>query len=613
MPWYLIDGGLPYSRAALAVCLDSSAFVQVGPLRLPVLPSGRVHEIVSLPALPDLPAGLTARPLGHLERTWRMAWRVFNTWGRLSAAQRRECGLRLSRILRDLPAAYRVATSFRGMHYATWCREVDALSTEDETKIRACIAGWDGGPRFVIRRLAGNEADWVRTLLSLNAQLYPYWCLEGAAGGVRPDDWLVALRPGDVLRPHALYWVAHEIRRRPDACAVYWDDDQITAAGERLRPRFKPDWSRLHLEVTDYIGRAVALRRDVCEGAGAQLAQDGWRAVLLALTSEAPTQGGGGKECPVVHIPAILSHRPAEEPDPVCRRVPVRVPEPAPKVSILIPTRDALPLLRRCVESVVSKTRYPHYEILVIDNRSRDKATLAWLEETSRAGKIRVLRWDKPFNYSAINNFAARAATGEVLCLLNNDTEVISADWLDEMVGHLCRPKVGAVGAKLYYPDGRIQHAGDTVGHGGCANHLHQFVAGNAPGYCNRAIVAQEVSAVTAACMVTWRDLYLRLGGLNARWLPVAFNDVDYCLRVRKAGYRVVWTPHAELYHHESVSRGKDQGWRKELRAWREVKYMRWKWREAMRHDPFYNPNFSYLRADFALSPAPAVPKPWES
>lgn len=578
--------------------------LEVGPAHLPVLPSGRVHEIVRLDAAPALTHGLTIRPIGEFERTWRMAWRVFNQWKRLSAWQRRACGLTLWRMLGDLPGAYGVATRFRGLDYRAWCEAVDVLTDDDEQRIRARIGLWKDGPRFLLRRQADGQGDWAATEVSVAAQWYPHcaWWSQGAP--IEDGDWMILLAPGDRLRPHALYWVADEVRRRPDALAIYWDDDRMDSSGRRGDPRFKPDWSRLHLEATNYIGRAVAVN-------AARLAAKGlWpeneaslRLALLLLTAQ--------EAAPVVHIPAVLSHRPPDDLPPETFRVPVVVPHPVPRVIILIPTRDGLPLLKRCVESVRAKTDYPRYEIIVIDNGSREAETLAWLEREAASGRIRRLVWDRSFNYSVLNNFAARQVEGEILCLLNNDTEVITPDWLTEMVGHLCRDRVGLVGAKLYYPDGRIQHAGDTVGPGGCANHLHQFWPGDSPGYCNRAIVAQEVSAVTAACLVTWRDLYLRLGGLNERWLPVAFNDVDYCLRVRKAGYKVVFTPHAELYHHESVSRGKDRGWRKEWRAWREVRYMRWKWRREMRNDPFYNPNFSYFRADFALGPAPNVRRPW--
>lgn len=209
------------------------------------------------------------------------------------------------------------------------------------------------------------------------------------------------------------------------------------------------------------------------------------------------------------------------------------------------------------------------------------------------------------------NNHAANQAGGEALCLLNNDIEVISPDWLEEMLGHLIQERVSVVGAKLYYPDGRVQHAGDVVGVGEIVNHVHALIEQDHSGYCRRAVLAQELSAVTGACLMTWRSLYLQLSGLNARHLPVAFNDVDYCLRVREADYRVIWTSYAELYHHEALSRGRDLTPEKKVRARREAAYMRSRWTHVLQHDPFYNPNFSYNCPDFSLSHAPIVPTPW--
>jgi O-antigen biosynthesis protein len=234
------------------------------------------------------------------------------------------------------------------------------------------------------------------------------------------------------------------------------------------------------------------------------------------------------------------------------------------------------------------------------------------MREQDAAGALRLLRYDAPFNYSAINNMAVAAAGGDIICLLNNDTEVIGGDWLEEMVGQLLQPGVDVVGAKLLYDNGMVQHAGDLVGVGGIANHAFAWLQGDEPGYCMRAVVAQEYSAVTAACLVTWRKRFNDLGGLDARHLPVAFNDVDYCLRVREAGGRVVWTPHAVLLHHESVSRGLDQSRAQKRRARGEAAWMRRRWKAALQRDPFYNPNLSHERPDFSLSHAPVVQKPWQ-
>jgi GT2 family glycosyltransferase len=296
---------------------------------------------------------------------------------------------------------------------------------------------------------------------------------------------------------------------------------------------------------------------------------------------------------------------------PGCRRLRYARPATPPRVSIVIPNKDRCALLRQCVDSILARTAYADWEILVVDNGSTEPATLAYLDTLRRTARVRVLDDPRPFNFSAMNNLAAEQASGEVLCLLNNDTEVITPDWLDDMLGYLHQRDVGVVGAKLLYPDGRVQHAGDAVGVGGCADHMHSMIDGDAPGYCDRALIAQEVSAVTAACLLTWKTLYRRLGGLNASHLKVAFNDVDYCLRVWEAGYRVIWTPHARLTHHESATRGRHRG-PDAVRATRaEAGYVRKRWPDRMRHDPFYNPNLNAAHADFTLSPAPRIDTPW--
>lgn len=586
MAWFLIEGQLPQNMAVSSVDgVRRGGLVDLGGLWMPLPPSGYIFEILWFDAEPTVAAPLSARKLGWVERVWRMAYRVVRTASRLTPVQRACCQLRLRDIVLNLSQSYQNASGFfRGINYAQWVDSVDCLTDSDRAAIQRARADWQEAPMMRVL-VCGQEA-----------------------GEIAADDWLMLLRPGDRLAEHALYWFACEIRQHPDAAMIYADDDEIEA-GQRCRPRFKPDWSLTHLRATDYIGRAVVINGRALAAAGGlkleNLTGDTWE-LLLRVGEQAGDR--------VRHIPAILLHRDAETEKKsalVIRRVRHPLPEPVPLVSIVIPTRDAVSMLRQCVDSVLAKTTYPRFEIVVVDNGSRDPATLEYLSDIARLPQVRVVRYDQPFNYSAINNFAVAQVSGQVLCLLNNDTEVISPDWLEEMVGHLCQEKVGVVGAKLYYPDGRVQHGGDVVGPGGCANHLHQFIARDDPGYCHRAVVAQELSAVTAACMVTWRDLYQRLGGLDEKHLPVAFNDVDYCLRVRQAGHKVVWTPHAELYHHESVSRGKDKSPRRLKVARQEVAYMRRRWCREMQADPFYNPNFSYMRPDFVLGPAPDVKKPW--
>ncbi len=451
-------------------------------------------------------------------------------------------------------------------------------------------------------------------------------------------SWVICVHEGVLLAEHALYWLACEALSNDEATFVYADHDILSENGDRDNPVFKPDWSLELLRSTNYIGCSAAIRSDVLVKSGGiswSDIKDGGNHDLYLRLSERLV----GKAAR--HIPAILWHLPpttgrqqedtaraklnpvarhllrlgvaatVQEPSAGCYRVRYELPDNPPKVSVVVPTRDMLTHLRACVESVLEKSSYRNFELLVIDNQSSQPETLAYLSEIERHPQVRVLRYNRPFNYSAINNFAIKRSVGEVVCLLNNDTEVISCDWMEEMLGHLLQSAVGAVGAKLYYSDGRVQHAGDAVGPGGCADHMHSMIEKDDPGYCNRAILAQDLSAVTAACLMTSRKLFTELGGLNAKNLPVSFNDVDYCLRVRAKGLRVIWTPHAELYHHESISRGKNLTEEQVLKTKREADYMRRRWKHLMSHDPFYNPNLSYDRPDFSLNTAPIIKRPW--
>lgn len=528
--------------------------------------------------------------------------------------------------------------------YHEWVSRYGTISAKDCARIRLQLASIRSWPKFHIfisapdaRDSAGLEA----TIGSLSNQLYrdfSFRILDGGADDVRllasipVDDWLIFLNAGDRLTVHALYEFACVILAGHHANIIYCDDDVIDANGRYAAPRLKPDWSISHVRSTDYMGNAMALRNGAVAAAGG-IAFSSGKPELYEMTLRVAELAEGE----IVHIPFVLLHRasfagaaetnesPADAHNmeivrahlarcgitaqvmwthPGCWRVKYGLPDKSPMVSIIVPTRDASELIRQCVESLRTRTDYAHYEILVVDNQSKDPAALHYLDEMAKYPGVRILRYDQPFNYSAINNYAVSEALGQIVCLLNNDTEIISLDWLDEMIGNLLQNKVGVVGAKLYYPDGRVQHGGDVVGVGGTANHLHAFLKRGEPGYCNRAIVTQELSAVTAACLLTWKGLYVSLGGLDEKNLPVAFNDVDYCLRVRELGYKVVWTPHAELIHHESVSRRKNKTVMRRMQAKREVSYMRARWRESLNNDPFYNPNFSRANPDFMLGVA---------
>jgi len=275
------------------------------------------------------------------------------------------------------------------------------------------------------------------------------------------------------------------------------------------------------------------------------------------------------------------------------RRIHWPVPAPAPGISLIIPTRDRLDLLAACVDSIRRMTTYRNYEIIVVDNQSREPETLRYFDAGQAQGAFRVLRYDAPFNFSAMNNEAAKIARGAILGFINNDVELISPDWLEQAAGTLTRPEVGAVGAKLRFANGMIQHGGVTLGIGGLAENAFQHLHADEEGYFRRTQVAGNYSAVTAACLFMRAESFAAIGGFDAANLPVAFNDVDLCLRLRERGQLIVWTPHIELYHHESVSRGRDASDERRARAYKEEAYMRQRWRATLLGDPYYNPNLN--------------------
>jgi GT2 family glycosyltransferase len=277
------------------------------------------------------------------------------------------------------------------------------------------------------------------------------------------------------------------------------------------------------------------------------------------------------------------------------------LPDQPPLVTLIIPTRDQVDVLRKCIESLKTKTDYPNFEVLVLDNQSSDPATLKYLAALGKDSRFKVIRYDAPFNYSAINNYAVTLAKGEIIGLMNNDIEAIHSDWLHEMVSHVLRPEVGAVGAKLLYSDGTIQHAGVILGLGGLAGHAHKYFDGKSWGYYHRANLTQTLSAVTAACLLVRKSVYEQVGGLDEVNLTVAYNDVDFCLKVREAGYRNIYTPYATLYHHESISRGQENTPEKQARFMREFTFMQQKWGDLLKTDPYYNPNLTQTTEDFGL------------
>jgi GT2 family glycosyltransferase len=491
-----------------------------------------------------------------------------------------------------------------------------------DPQIRALLDAWAARePRIQVTHLAENRGIALATAAALTLADSPF------VGFLDHDD---------CLAPWALYFVARTIAAQPQLDILYSDEDKLDTEDKRRAPHFKPDWNPELFHAVNYLCHMVVLRRALVEAVGGMRAGfDGAQDYDLLLRCVAATSAER-----IAHIPAVLYHwresatstanSAAAKPYahaagvaalksrfaavsavvddglfPTSYRLRYPLPVPAPRISILIPTRDGHVQLRRCIDSIRRLSDGHAFELLILNNQSRDPATLEYLAQQAQLPGTRVLDYDQPFNYSAINNFGAQHAQGDVLLLLNDDVEVLRAGWLDEMLGRLMQPGVGVVGAKLYYPDGRLQHAGVILGIGGVAGHSHKFFAGDDPGYYGRLQLPQTVSAVTGACLMVRRAVYQAVGGLDAEQLPIAYNDVDLCLRIGASGLRCVWTPYAELVHHESLSRGAEDTPDKLARLAREARVMTGRWGAQLLRDPAYNPNLSLAREDFSLASEP--------
>jgi GT2 family glycosyltransferase len=445
----------------------------------------------------------------------------------------------------------------------------------------------------------------------------------------------------DFLAPNALFEIVKALQKEPDAKVFYTDEDKVTANGkEHFQPHFKPDFNLDLLRSNNYICHFFVAKRELIENAGGfrteyEGAQD--YDFIFRCVEKAENK--------IVHIPEILYHwrthssSTADNPASkmyafeagrraICAHLErsgvkgvvthtkdlgfyrVQYPvEGEPLVSIIIPNKDECGTLTACLQSIREKTTYKNYEILIVENNSTTDEIFAYYGEVAREENIRLLRWEKEFNYSAINNFAARKARGEYLLFLNNDVTVITPQWLEELLGVCQRPEVGAAGVKLLYPDNTIQHAGCVIGIGGIAGSMFVDMPAERSGYLHKASIMQDMSAVTAACMMMKKKVFEEAGGF-AEELAVAFNDMDLCLRVNQAGHLVVYDPYVQLYHAESKTRGAEDSKEKVRRFQREIEYMRCHWMHILKNgDPYYNKNLSLTRWDYSLKVFPDTGK----
>ena len=461
-----------------------------------------------------------------------------------------------------------------------------------------------------------------------------------AALEMAQGEFVGLLDHDDLLAPNALYEIVRALDEDRNLDAVYTDEDKVTTElDEHFQPHLKPDFNLDLLRSNNYICHFFVVRRSIVQKVGGFCqefdgAQDHdfifrcietaekvghipeilyhWR-THKASTADNPASKmyafDAGKRAIEAHLKrtgteGIVSHTP----DLGFFRVKYPV-QGQPLVSVIIPNKDEKETLKACIDSIREKTEYPNYDIIIVENNSTTDEIFQYYKELSQDPRIRLLRWKKEFNYSAINNYGVRHANGEYLLFLNNDVTVITPGWIKELLGVCQRPEVGAAGVKLIYPDNTIQHAGCVIGLGGIAGHMFVDMPANRTGYLHKASILQDMSAVTAACMMMKRTAFEEAGGFTEK-LSVAFNDVDLCLKVRKNHKLIVYDPYVQLYHMESKTRGAEDNKEKVRRFQEEIEYMRCQWLDILKKgDPYYNKNLSLTKWNYSLRPLPGMTK----
>ena len=511
---------------------------------------------------------------------------------------------------------------------------IESVRAQTYTKWELCLtdgSGSDTEPQRIIKEYQEKDERIRYKRLEKN---------EGIAGNTNAafamavGDYIALFDHDDLLTEDALYEVAKAIGSQGKPDLIYTDEDKVTAdLKEYFQPHFKPDFNLDLLRSNNYICHFLVVKKTLLDQAGGQNSEyDGAQDYDFIFRC-------AEKAGMIVHIPKVLYHwrihqaSTADNPlgkdyaleagknaieahlkrcgqpaqvmmmkDRGFYRVKYQV-QGEPLVSIIIPNKDESETLKRCLDSIKNFTTYKNYEIIIVENNSTDEKTFEYYRSIDGKDGIRVIRWKQGFNYSAINNFGAAAAKGQYLLLLNNDITVITPDWIEELLGHCQRKEVGIVGARLYFPDDTIQHAGIVIGIGGSAGSLFVGMKRERTGYMHKAILQQDLSAVTAACMMVKREAFDKINGLDEN-MSVAFNDVDFCLRVREAGYLVVYNPHVEMYHFESKTRGYEDTEEKKQRFDREREYLCTRWEKLLTDgDPYYNKNLSLKTCDYSIRP----------
>jgi GT2 family glycosyltransferase len=553
-------------------------------------------------------------------------WKAAQVWFRF----KQRLGLTLGRDIPQLPDAHYAEHVSPADPYAHWLAE-NALRENDVERLRGMVGLLPVRPSFAFIPVAAGPAEPARIAANLEEQVYGAWSVAppgdvNATLRATSSDFVAIVEAGVVLTPDALFEVALALAKNPTLDVIYSDHDTLTPAGARVDPHFKPDWSPETLLSRMYLGPLVFYRRSAVVDAGGLRPEFGTAALFdLALRVTEATDR-------IAHLPRILYHVRATQPQPphdgeraqaaiaeaLVRRgesgrtSPVAgsagsyhiryALESAPRVRVILPTRDNAADLSTALRSLFERTTYSNFGVLLIDNGSKDPATLRLLEEWSarEPARLKVHRLDIPFNFSKLNNEAARLADAEFLLFLNDDTEILTADWIEAMLEQARRPAIGAVGARLLYRDGSVQHAGVILGIRGIAGHAHRFFPGDAQGYLGSLQAITNYSAVTAACLMMRRAVFDEVGGFDED-LAIEFNDIDLCLRVRRANYRIVYLPHVVLYHSESGSRGDADNVLKTMVRVREQGLMHERWDVANYADPYYNANLTLEAEDFSV------------
>lgn len=512
---------------------------------------------------------------------------------------------------------------------------MDSLLAQTYANWELCIANAspeDASMEYVLKEYAKKDSRILWKKLEENKGIAEN---TNEAFAMATGEFAGLLDHDDLLAPNALYEVAKALETEPDIDVLYTDEDKVRGDEvlEHFQTHLKPDFNIDLLRSNNYICHFFVVRKSLLEKTGGfRREYDGAQDYDFIFRC---TQAAGK----IHHIPEILYHwrthqsSTADNPESKLYAFEAgkraieenlrqngligevshtkdygfyRVKYPVqgePLVSIIIPNKDAKEDLEKCIQSILEKSSYTNYEILIVENNSTGEEIFSYYKELSENSRIRLLRWKREFNYSAINNYGAKKAKGDYLLFLNNDTEVISPDWIEEMLGFCQRPDTGIVGARLYFGNNTVQHAGTVIGIGGIAGHMFTDMPRERSGYMHKAAIIQDLSAVTAACMMVKRQVFDEVQGFEEQ-LSVAFNDVDFCLRVREKQYLVVYDPYVELYHYESKSRGAEDSKEKVRRFQSEIEFMRCRWETLLKKgDPYYNKNLSLVKWNYSLKP----------